>query len=388
MNFSQKELISAKAVELGADMAAETQKFLPMVAEAQRPKAHSRWHISRGHWLAIMGITVIPVSIFRLKALLTEPGSSLQQVLEPIALLSSLTFSFTITAVLYLGNLWFIRYLDDRLPWQGHALQRLPVQVAWAILYSGGTMAVFYTGFASIAPGAGRSAEAIFRNVYIAIVITLIVMAILEGLSFFRHWRQSRLEAEQLQRANLQARFEVLCNQVRPHFLFNSLNVLSSLVHKDPELAEDFIEQLSEVYRYVLDTANQNLVTVEQDVQALEAYFFLQQTRYGADSLQFRNELNGDARQAWIPPLTLQMLAENAVKHNVASEQKPLKLTLSCAAGHFLRLTNNKQKRTDQHPSTGVGLLNLKSRFGLVNERLPVFQEEPDTFNAYIPLIN
>lgn len=180
----------------------------------------------------------------------------------------------------------------------------------------------------------------------------------------------------------------MLRNQVRPNFLFNSLNVLSSLVHKDPELAEDFIEQLSEVYRYVLDTANQNLVTVEQDVQALEAYFFLQQTRYGADSLQFRNELNGDARQAWIPPLTLQMLAENAVKHNVASEQKPLKLTLSCAAGHFLRLTNNKQKRTDQHPSTSVGLQNLKSRFALVNERLPVFQEEPDTFNAYIPIIN
>lgn len=346
------------------------------------------YRLGRSHWMAILVITVIPVLVFAIRAYVTQEAITSPEALAIPPMLAGLGFSFIITVTLYTGNLYLIRYLNTRFPWRNKAALRLAVQVPFVLLYPGVMMAIFYSVFAGFTPFAVLTAEALFQNIFIAIVITLVAVAVLEGFNFFKRWSQKQVETEQLQRENLQARFEVLRNQVRPHFLFNSLNVLSSLIHKDPDLAEDFIEQLSEVYRYVLDTANQNLVTVEQDIQALEAYIFLQQTRYGSHSLHFHNEVNGQAQQAWIPPLTLQMLAENAVKHNVASEHRPLRLTLSCAAGNFLLLTNSKQKRTDQNASTGIGLPNLKSRFSLVSDRSPTFREEPDAFKAYIPLVD
>lgn len=346
------------------------------------------YRLSRSHWIAMLIITVIPVLVFAIRAYITQEAITAPEALAIPPMLAGLGFSFIITVTLYTGNLFLIRYLNIKFPWREKPLQRMFVQVPFVILYPGIVMSILYSLFAGFTPFAVMTAEALFQNIFIAIVITIVVVAVMEGFNFFKRWNQQQLEAEQLKRENLQARFEVLRNQVRPHFLFNSLNVLSSLVHKDPDLAEDFIEQLSEVYRYVLETADQNLVTVERDLQALEAYIFLQQTRYGHDSLHFRNEINGNAHQARIPPLTLQMLVENAVKHNVASEHKPLVITLTQTAGHFLLLKNNKQKRTDQNPSTGIGLPNLKSRFSLVSDRLPTFQEEPDTFKAYIPLID
>ncbi len=345
------------------------------------------YQLGRSHWLAIMVITVIPVIVFAIRAYVTEEAVTSPEALAIMPMLAGLGFSFVITTVLYIGNLYLIRFLNKQLPWRGNPLLRIFIQVPASILYPGIMMALLYVLYASFTPYAVLTSEALFQNIFIAIVITLVVAAIIEGFNFFKRWNQQQLQAEQLKRENLQARFEALRNQVRPHFLFNSLNVLSSLVHKDPDLAEDFIEQLSEVYRYVLDTADQNLVTLEQDLQALKAYIFLQQTRYGPNSLQFHHEINGDAQHAFIPPLTLQMLAENAVKHNVASEHQPLQLSLKPIAGNRLLLQNNKQKRTDQNRSTGIGLENLRARFSLVSDRMPTFKEDDQSFKAYIPLI-
>jgi sensor histidine kinase YesM len=362
-------------------------RFLFPFSKKEEKISHMDYKLSRSHWIAIFTITVIPVLFFAIRAYITEESVTSPNSLAGIPMLASLLFSFTITTLLYTGNLYLMRYLNRHLPWQTQPVKRLLIQAPFAVLYPGSMMALVYSLYARLTPKAVLTAEALFQNIFIAIVITLIVSAIIEGFYFFKRWNQQQLEAEQLKRENLQARFEALRNQVRPHFLFNSLNVLSSLVHKDPELAEDFIEQLSEVYRYVLDTADQNLVTVEQDLKAVEAYVFLQQTRYGAHSLQFHHELDGDTQHAWIPPLTLQMLVENAVKHNIASKQKPLCISLKPLAGHNLLLQNNKQKRTDQRASTGLGLENLQSRFSLVSDRTPTFKEAEDSFKAYIPMI-
>jgi PAS domain S-box-containing protein len=187
-----------------------------------------------------------------------------------------------------------------------------------------------------------------------------------------------------VQKENLQSQFEVLKSQINPHFMFNSLNVLSGLINVDVAKAQLFIDEFSQIYRYVLETIEQPVVTLNKELEFMRSYLFLQQIRYGK-SLTYSVHIAGEQLQLLVPPLSLQVLLENAIKHNIVNESKPLKIEIY-SKGNYLFVKNPVQPKISG-TSTGLGLKNLVKRYALISKFEPKFQVENNNYVAKIPLI-
>lgn len=189
-----------------------------------------------------------------------------------------------------------------------------------------------------------------------------------------------------LQKENLQSQFDVLKQQVNPHFLFNSLNVLISLIRLEPELAEKFTEHLAKVYRYVLENKDNELVTLNTELSFLDAYIFLINIRF-MDKVKVNIQIPEEKRSYRIIPLALQLLIENAIKHNAMSKKSPLVINIYIDESNQLNMVNNLQEREAHMTSTGVGLKNIQNRYRLLNNTVPVFEKTETHFRARIPLV-
>lgn len=197
---------------------------------------------------------------------------------------------------------------------------------------------------------------------------------------------EARTQLINLQKENLQSQFEVLKQQVNPHFLFNSLNVLTSLIKLEPDLAERFSEQLSKVYRYVLENKDNELVDLNTELNFLDAYIFLLNIRF-VDKLRVNIDIPESRRSDLIIPLAMQLLIENAIKHNIMSKSEPLTIDIFIDSDNFLNIVNNLQERPSQLVSTGVGLKNIQNRYLLLNNTEPVFEKTGTHFTAKVPLV-
>ncbi|GAA4419695.1 hypothetical protein GCM10023187_54250 [Nibrella viscosa] len=202
----------------------------------------------------------------------------------------------------------------------------------------------------------------------------------------YRELAQLRINAEQLKREATQAQFVALRNQVNPHFLFNSLSILASLVEVDPKLSVRFIKQLSKVYRYILDQRDSERVSLKTELDFLDAYNFLLNIRFEG-KLQILNKVPElEASRYGIAPLTLQLLVENAVKHNQMSVEQPLVVTIE-TAGDYLLVSNPLQRRPQAEDSTGMGLENITNRYRLLTDRPVSTGEEDNCFVIKLPLL-
>ncbi|MGB3618114.1 MAG: histidine kinase [Catalinimonas sp.] len=193
------------------------------------------------------------------------------------------------------------------------------------------------------------------------------------------------LEAERQQKESLRSRLESLKSQINPHFLFNCLNALSVLVIKDPPTAEAFIYELTDVYRYLLQQKDQTTVALRQELAFMESYYFLQRIRFG-ESLQLETTVDETLEECRLPPLALQLLVENAIKHNVVSRDRPLYVTIR-AEGNTLLVENNFQPRHEEVESTGIGLKNLRARYRYLTDVAPWFGRVGECFRARLPLL-
>ncbi len=189
-----------------------------------------------------------------------------------------------------------------------------------------------------------------------------------------------------VQKENLQTRFDVLKQQVNPHFLFNSLNVLTSLIKLEPDLAEKFTEQLAKVYRYVLENKDNELVALATELDFLESYVFLLNIRF-LDKLKVNINVPEDLKNAEVIPLAVQLLIENAIKHNSMSKKSPLVIDIFIDKKCNLNVINNLQEREARITSTGIGLKNIENRYKLLNNSEPEFLKTENQFIARIPLI-
>ncbi len=196
---------------------------------------------------------------------------------------------------------------------------------------------------------------------------------------------EARTQLIRLQKENLQSQFEVLRQQVNPHFLFNSLNVLTSLIKLEPDLAEKFTEHLSKVYRYVLENKDNDLVELKTELDFLNAYLFLLNIRF-MDKIDVHIEIQEGLTDWLILPLALQLLIENAIKHNSMSKRNPLRIHLFIDADHYLNVVNNLQERELYIASTGVGLKNIEHRYLLLEMPAPEFIKTDLEFIARVPL--
>lgn len=188
-----------------------------------------------------------------------------------------------------------------------------------------------------------------------------------------------------VQKENLQSQFEVLKSQINPHFMFNSLNVLSGLMSKDIGKAQQFIDEFSHIYRYVLETLEQPVVTLEKELDFMRSYLFLQQIRHGND-LSWSVKIPSALLKWVLPPLSLQVVLENAIKHNIVNESKPLKIDIFSEETSLI-VRNNIQPKISAVASTGLGLKNLVKRYGLISKFEPVFFVETGYYVAKLPLI-
>lgn len=202
----------------------------------------------------------------------------------------------------------------------------------------------------------------------------------------YQQLEEVRVKAEKLKQEAAQAQFVALKDQVNPHFLFNSLSILSSLIQVNPQLSVRFVGQLSKSYRYVLDQRNAQSVTLQEELTFLKAYTFLLHIRFG-DKFKVVDHIPVEQTTHYrIAPLTLQLLIENAVKHNQMSSEAPLLVTLVIDQD-YLVVTNLIRLRPKVETSTGVGLTNITKRYQLITDRPVQIQHQPNVFSVKIPLL-
>ena len=282
---------------------------------------------------------------------------------------------------MWFGNEFISHALDKKISWTTTPVKRFVVGIVGMLIYTVVTTLllvrlaewIFEAGFGNIT-----------NVLYSTVIVTGVITLFMTSRSFLFSWKQTAIDAERLQRENLSARYENLKSQVNPHFLFNSLNALTNLVYEDQDKAVKFIKQLSDVYRYVLDTRDREVVPLEVELKFLESYVYLQQIRFG-DKLKIELHLNGT--RSLVAPLSLQMLIENAIKHNVVSEKDPLHVKVY-ADYQYLSVENNLQKKMmmDEN-SSGLGLENIRRRYEFLVNKKVLIEESATKFIVRLPVI-
>jgi hypothetical protein len=215
------------------------------------------------------------------------------------------------------------------------------------------------------------------------LLLSMLVLGSL--LYFFIKNREQRLRKEEtLKQDKIIAQLELLKSQISPHFLFNSFNTLIDTIENDPKSAVEFTEHLSDFYRNILQVREKNVISIQEELNLLNNYVFLLKKRHG-DTLNISIDIPHLDRQ--IVPLTLQLLVENAVKHNVVSKSKPLRIVISETADGFIEIKNNNQKKLNVEKGTGFGLSSLINRYQLLTAKKMEQIETNDTFLVRIPMV-
>ena len=325
---------------------------------------------------AIAGL--LPPVFFRLFGVYNgKPFGTFSEVLIQLCI------SVVMTVTISVGVVTVLIWLHKRFPWKNGVFKRLTLELVLTML-TACSLVTLITLFLHFI-GLNRDLKTgIFSNLGVAVVLNFVLVAITEGIFFFQQWKQSAVEAEQFKKESIKAQFETLKNQVNPHFLFNSLNTLSGLIDMDKELSKGFIDNLSQVYRYVLQNKDEELVTLKTEHNFIQAFIQLLKKRHG-DRIDFEFDIQKEDLKKNIPPMSLQLLVENAVKHNIASRKKPLKIIIS-SDGQSLKVQNNLQKKKVLN-STGIGLNNIRNRYQFLTDRSIEIIENENTFEVKIPLI-
>lgn len=300
-------------------------------------------------------------------------------------------YNFFYTSGLWLANGYPAEWLGRYLDWTRHPIRRFLLTLAFSLVMSLLVILLVDGSFRVLYHHRPLSSLT-WRPFVIPLLITLFVSLFLHSRAFLMGWRETALRAERLQTENARAQADSLRRQLDPHFLFNSLNALTSLVEeeRDPARASRFIRQLSQVYRYVLDHQKQELVPLTEELAFAESYLFLQRTRLG-EGVQVEMCLPpaAELQELLVPPLALQLLLENALKHNATSRHNPLRLTIGFdAATRQLVVRNSRRpRRLAEGESTGLGLANLQARYAFLTPHPVLITESETEFAVTLPVL-
>ncbi|MAU16323.1 MAG: histidine kinase [Muricauda sp.] len=216
-------------------------------------------------------------------------------------------------------------------------------------------------------------------------LIAMVVAILFYAAYYYKFYKEKQVKEQKIIAGSASARFDALKNQLDPHFLFNSLNVLTSLIEEDPRQAQNFTTSLSKVYRYVLEQKNKDLVTVDEELKFARTYVRLLKMRF-EDSIIFDIPDHCSQPEAKIVPLSLQLLLENAVKHNVVTSSRPLHIKVFEKQG-MLVVSNNLQEKQVVKKSSGVGLQNIKQRYRILTDREMVIKKTEKDFSVFLPML-
>lgn len=218
------------------------------------------------------------------------------------------------------------------------------------------------------------------------LMLVIIYTIVMLGYYAYYHYAQGQVAEMKIERKQLKLQFEALKGQLSPHFLFNSLNTISSLIHNDSKRAEEFIRRLADTYHYVLRTHQQQLIPLESELEFVKAYYYLLLVRY-EEGLRLNINIPDDLYRNMVPPLTIQILIENAIKHNIIDKEEPLIINIDSIDNTRIRILNNKTQPAIDVSSTKVGLSNLKKRYTYFTKTEIKIIDEND-FEVIIPVLN
>ncbi len=322
-----------------------------------------------GHLIGIALLATIMMYVFRERC---EPG------------LFGYSTSFLVTVIIWEGCRGILFFFRRKFPQIQQTGKRLLITFASIILYtflvSLSIQAILEWIFPSDEP------ISFFFKFGANFMATGIVVIIYESAFFFQQWKQAIVEKEDLKLQHVKSQFSALKNQITPHFLFNSLNTLVTLIAENQEAAIDFTQKLSEVYRYILQHKDKEVISLEKELQFVESYIFLLKTRF-SENLKVEISIPKDRMQCFIAPLSLQMLVENAIKHNEVSTARPLYLTISVENGNLI-VKNNLQRKSSVAHSTKTGLENIKQRYKHLSHQLVEVIVTASSFIVAIPLLD
>ncbi|WP_165784000.1 histidine kinase [Flavobacterium alvei] len=219
----------------------------------------------------------------------------------------------------------------------------------------------------------------------VASIFTFVVLLIVHFVYLYKGYQENKVKEQKIIAGTANAKFESLKNQIDPHFLFNSLNVLSSLIEENPENAQRFTTSLSKIYRYVLEQKDKELVSIGEELAFAKTYMNLLKMRF-ENSLFYELPATIPNLEAKVVPLSLQLLLENTVKHNVVSEQRPLHIRIFLE-GDYLAIQNDYQKKEVLQDRQGVGLQNIINRYGIITNRKVLIEQNEQTFTVKIPVL-
>ncbi len=342
--------------------------------------------------------TLLGVPILALVALVLFTAN--EATLTPTKVAICLGIGLMHTSVYWYLSRLLVVVLRRRLPLQEQTVRRILHMIAAALLMVTVVELISKTLTIRLFPiitEASSNAPLAFEFV-VAFTLIMLVMGVYESVYFFAKYRHSLVEQERLARANMQSHLAALKQQINPHFLFNSLNTLTNLIPEDADKAVIFTQRLSAVYRRILEYRHHELIPLEEELTALRDYIFLMQTRFedklivtwqhGGEGAGTQVQRNGKRTmpQLSVVPLTLQLLVENAIKHNVISEATPLHITI--AIGEYeISVTNSLQLRRRSPHSTGWGQDNIRQRYRMVTNRSVTVEQTANTYRVAVPLL-
>ena len=233
-----------------------------------------------------------------------------------------------------------------------------------------------------------------WQFIVVSIITALFVSAVHTGYSLLRKWKDSVTEASESQIKALEfkeiamnAELESLKAQLNPHFMFNNFSALSELIAEDANTASKFLDNLSRVYRYMIQNLKKNIIPLQDEISFVKAYFYLLEIRHG-DNIRLNIAVTDNALKANIPPITLQLLVENAVKHNIISMQHPLRIEIYTTSENLLVVSNHIQPKMEERVCNGIGLKNLQGRYEMLVGRNIQIDDSNGVFTVSLPLLN
>ena len=320
-------------------------------------------------------------AFFYLKFYLTDENKPMHNITIGVL------YSFIVSVSVFIVNIKTFNWLRRKYSWERKPVQRISSEILVTNFNAVIIVSIFALIFSLLFNHFGNQklSVVLFNNIIVGIIINTFAISILEGYFYFKQWKISLIQTEQLKRENIKSQFEVLKNQIDPHFLFNSMNTVYSLIDTHPDRAKEFISKFSKTYRHVLDVKEKVVVSLKEEIEFLNSYIFLQKIRYEGN-LEISINIDAQRLNNYIQPLSLQMLVENAIKHNIISEKTPLKIKIF-NNNDSLIVRNNLQPKDSINESTKTGLNNLTERYKHISEKAPEFYVKDNEYVAEIPLL-
>ena len=300
----------------------------------------------------------------------------------------------SVVSITVLSFTWFFfrklyGYFDRIMPYDKGISKRLFLQIIITLIFSNIVSRIVYQigiNFINIQDLINKQFTNLAQVASISSEILLVILLNVAHFSYYslEKWRETALKASNLEKEKSHVQFDNLKNQLNPHFLFNSLTSLDSLIQENPPLAREFLQQLSKVFRYVLKNKEKGLVSLETELNFIKNYVALLKTRFG-DSLSINFNISDEVLDLHIAPVTLQILIENALKHNITNQANPLSVNI-INQNNYLIIENKIQLKKQVETSNGQGLNNLKSLYSFLSKK-EVLIESNGTFRVKIPLI-